>query len=201
LPERDDEKVVIDKPLSFYVLILTDEQFKSLDDLVLKDINEKKIKELPGNKERLELIPRGRGRIEVLAPNLYHEIKNGDSVLMEITIRNAGTKRLDNIKVTIDKPLNWSSGIKPDIISMLAPGKEATVKISVFPPADGGVGAQDIKIKTNALVNNRKVESEDKIVRIQIDAKTPIFWTILLIFGLIAIIVGIVVFGIKISKR
>ena len=152
-------------------------------------------------KLKLELLPRGVGRIEVRAPNLYHEIKVGDSVTMKVTVFNDGTRRLDNIKITCDNPLNWRSIVKPDLIKSLDPGKEQTLSISIIPPDDVSVGAQEVKIKTEAFINNTRVESDDKTVRIQIEAKTPILGTILLILLLVGVIVGIVVFGIKISRR
>jgi uncharacterized membrane protein len=120
---------------------------------------------------------------------------------MKVTVFNDGTRRLDNIKITCDNPLNWRSIVKPDLIKSLDPGKEQTLSISIIPPDDVSVGAQEVKIKTEAFINNTRVESDDKTVRIQIEAKTPILGTILLILLLVGVIVGIVVFGIKISRR
>jgi hypothetical protein len=51
------------------------------------------------------------------------------------------------------------------------------------------------------MSNNRTVETEDKTVRIQVEARTPIFGTIILILALVGVLTGIVVFGIKISRR
>ena len=61
--------------------------------------------------------------------------------------------------------------------------------------------AQEVKIKTEAMADNRLVETEDKTVRIQVKAKTQILWTAVLILLLIGLVLGIVIFGIKISRR
>lgn len=200
LPERYDQNIVIDKPMEFYALAVTKEVFDKLKDTG-KTFTESEINKIPGGKIKLELVPRGVGKVEVRAPNLYHEIKTGDSVNMSISVYNDGTRRLDNIKITCDNPLNWKSIITPDIIKSLEPGKEENITISIIPPKDVSVGAQEVKIKTEAFVNNTRVESGDKTVRIQIEAKTPILGTIFLILLLLGVIVGVVVFGIKISKR
>jgi hypothetical protein len=200
LPERVDDEVSIDKPIEFYALALTKEVYDKLGD-VNRQFSAIEINNIPGGKIKLELIPRGVGRIDVRAPNLYHEIKVGDSVTMKITVFNDGTRRLDNIKISCDNPLNWKSIIRPDIIKSLEPGKEQTLEIAIIPPVDVNVGAQEVKIKGEAFVNNTRVESSGKIVRIQIGARTPIVGTILLILLLIGVIVGIVIFGIKISRR
>ena len=201
LPDRDDEQVKIDSPIKFYVLTLTNDQFTRISAMDLKSIKPESLPELSCGNEMLEIIPRGRGRIEVRATNLYHEMSTGDSVSMNITVRNAGTRRLDNVKITTDNPLGWKTVVSPDLIRTLDPEKEQNVRITILPPHDAGVGAQEVKIKTEALADNRKVDTEDKTVRIQLNAKTSVFGTILLVLLLGAFIVGIVWFGIRLSKR
>lgn len=183
LPERDDEQVVIDRPLTFAV------QTVGAADGV------------KAGAESLEIIPRGKGRIEVRANNLYHETTPGKAVVMEVKVRNAGSRRMDNIRLTTEKPLGWETTIAPDLLPSLEPEKEATVQITILPPSEGGVGAQEIKIKTEAMADNRKVSTEDKTVRIQVNAPTSIFGTLALILLLIAFIGGIVWFGMKLSRR
>jgi hypothetical protein len=201
LPDRDDEQVKIDHPVSFYALVLTNEQLKDMELKTDKTYTESELKKIPGGKVKLELIPRGVGRIEVRVPNLYHEIVAGEMVEMEITVRNDGTRRLDNIKISSDNPLHWKTEISPDLIRTLDPEKELMVKLRIIPPADVGVGAQEVKIKTQAMADNRRVETEDKTVRVQVEAKTPVLWTVFLIILLVGLVVGVVIFGIKISKR
>jgi hypothetical protein len=199
LPDREDEQVRIDQPVDFYVIILTDEEYNKIDNP--SDLNIQDIDNIPGGKIKLELIPKGVGRIMVKAPSLYHEIKAGDSLNMKITVSNEGTRILDNIRITTENPLNWKTVISPDIIATLAPGKEQEVTISILPPDDVSVGAQEIKIKTQATANNRTVETEDKTLRIQVEARTPIFGTIVLILLLVGVLIGIVIFGIRMSRR
>jgi len=183
LPDRDDEQVVIDQPIEFTVRTVN----------VLNG-------EVAGS-EHLEIIPRGKGKIEVRANNLYHEITVGKAVEMDVTIRNGGSRRLDNIKITTEKPLGWETVIQPDVIRSLDPEKEETVKIRIVPPKDGGVGAQEVKIKSEAMADNRKVDTEDKTVRIQVNAATSVFGTLALILLLAAFLGGVVWFGMKLSKK
>ena len=198
LPDREDEHMRIDQPIQFHVLTFTNEQHSQIAG---RDITPERLIEMACGVETLELLPRGRGRIEVRATSLYHQISTGDSVTMNITVRNAGTRRLDNIRVTTDHPLGWRTRISPDLIRSLEPDRDATVQISIIPPKDGGVGAQEVKIKTEALADNRRVDTEDRTVRIQVNAKTSVFATMMLLLALIGIIVGLVWFGIKLSRR
>ena len=120
---------------------------------------------------------------------------------MTVTVKNAGSRRLDNIKLTTENPIGWKTTITPDLIKSLDPEQEITVQITIAPPKDGGVGAQEVKIKTEAIADNRRVQSEDKTIRIQLNAKTSLFGTIALVLVLAAIIGGIIWFGIKLSRR
>jgi hypothetical protein len=201
LPDRDDADIMIDSPLVFHAFVLTRDVQDDLGDVTGRTFAPEEVATVQGGNVRLELIPRGVGRIQVRAPSLYHEITVGDSVAMDVTIRNDGTRRLDNIRITVDNPFNWRSVIEPDLIGSLEPERESVVHLVFLPPDDVGVGAQEIKIKTEAMADNRSVRTEDKVVRIQVQAKTPLLGTSLLILLLVGLVTAIVVFGIKISRR
>jgi hypothetical protein len=199
LPGNEDDDIKIDKPLNFYAIVLNETEYNKLGNT--RNMTQKEIDKIQAGKIRLELIPKGVGRIIVRAPSLYHEIKTGDSVSMKITVMNEGTRVLDNIKITTENPLNWKSVIIPNVIVTLSPGKEEEVTLRILPPDDVNVGAQEVKIKTQATADNRPVETEDKTMRIQVEAKIPLFGTIILILLLIGILTGIAAYGIKISRR
>jgi uncharacterized membrane protein len=179
------------------------DQAAKLQDLMTKKprIDAKDIDSMKAGSVRLELVPRGVGKIEVQAVNLYHEIKVGENVTMEVRVKNAGTRKLNNIRVYSDLPLNWRSEIQPELIASLEQNKEVVVTIKFLPPADVAVGDYEPKIKTECSADNRNVESEDKIVRIHVASKTNVLGISLLVLLLVGLLVGIVVFGIKLTRR
>jgi uncharacterized membrane protein len=120
---------------------------------------------------------------------------------MEVRVKNTGTRRLNNIRVYTDLPLNWRSEIKPDLIASLDQGKEEIVVIDFIPHEGVSVGDFEPKIKTECIADNRQVDSEDKIVRIHISSKTNVLGITLLVIFLVGLLVGIVVFGIKLTRR
>jgi hypothetical protein len=203
LPKNADEQVVIDKPIEFYALTVDIDQAAKLQEMVKKtpELSPKSIDSLKTGSVKLELIPRGVGKIEVQAVNLYHEIRVGDNVEMEVRVKNSGTRKLNNIRVYTDLPLNWKAEISPDLIASLEQNKEEVVSIRFIPSTDVSVGDYEPKIKTECVADNRRVESEDKIVRIHISSKTNILGITLLIVLLVGLLVGIVVFGIKLTRR
>jgi hypothetical protein len=201
LPDRDDDQVALNTPLVFYALVIPRDQYGDIKSQLSGMLSQRDIDAIPAGKVRLELIPRGVGSIEVRAPTLYHEITVDDQVSMEIVVQNNGTRRLDNIRVSIDEPLHWRSEVQPELIRTLDPEQEARIQITITPPEDAGVGAQEVKIRTEAMAENTMVESEDKTVRIQLRAQAQVFGTVALILLLFGVVIGIVVFGIKITRR
>jgi hypothetical protein len=206
LPKNPDERVVLDKPLEFFVLALDNDQTEKLRGLETSaggagGIGAGAIETLNAGFVKLELIPRGVPKVEVQAVNLYHEIKVGDTISMDVTIRNTGTRKLNNVRVFCDLPLNWRVEITPDLIATLEQNKDEVVKIKFLPPDGVSVGDYEPKIRTDALADNRRVESEDKIVRIHISSKANVIGIGALVLLLVGLLVGIVVFGIKLTRR
>jgi hypothetical protein len=203
LPKNADEEVVTDLPIEFYCLALDGEQSSRLNEMLSGSplLDEKDIDSLRAGSVKLEIIPRGVGKVEVQAVSLYHEIKVGQSVSMEVRVKNTGTRRLNNIRIFTDLPLSWRSEVQPDLIPSLDQGKEEVVAIDFLPPEGISVGDYEPRIKTECIADNRQVESEDKIVRIHVTAKTNVLGISLLVLFLVGLLVGIVVFGIKLTRR
>jgi uncharacterized membrane protein len=114
---------------------------------------------------------------------------------MEVRVKNAGTRLLNNIRISTDLPLNWRSEVQPDLIATLEQGKDEVVTIRFLPPEDVAVGDYEPKIRTECIADNRRVESEDKIVRIHV-ASRPTSWGSAFHHPAGGLLVGIVVFGI-----
>lgn len=201
LPDRyDSTSFIIDQPISFFAAAIPRGQVDNLLDKE-KRYSAAELDHMNISYVRLELVPRGVGRIQVRATNFYQELKPGEKVQMNLTVYNDGTRRLDNIKVRADVPLNWISSVAPDLISSLQPGKEEIVGVTITPPSDVSVGDYEATIKTESFASNRKVESEDKKIRIHIAASTNILGTAVLVILLVGVLVGVVVFGVRLSRK
>jgi hypothetical protein len=199
LPERADERVVMDKPIAFYALALPLSEAGKLEGR--RALSDSEVEAVKAGKARLELVPRGVGKIEVRAVNLYHEIKTGEDVSTEITVHNEGTRRLDNIRIRTSLPPGWQSSIQPDVIPALLAAKEEVVRLKFLPPSGVDVGDYEIQIQTQALADNRPVQTQDKTVRIHVSARTNLILSAGLVLLVIGGVVGIVWYGIKLTRR
>ncbi|HTS00769.1 MAG TPA: NEW3 domain-containing protein [Bacteroidota bacterium] len=201
LPDRyDSTSFMIDEPISFFAAAIPRGAAEQVTDKE-KHYTAADLEKLNISYIRLELVPRGVGRIQVKASNFYQELKPGEQVRMNLTVANEGTRRLDNIKVQAEAPLNWTSAVVPDLVATLTPGKEEIVAVTLTPPPDVSVGDYETTIKTEAFASNRKVESDDKKIRIHVTSSANILGTATLILLLVGILVGVVVFGVRLSRR
>ncbi|HUU12245.1 MAG TPA: hypothetical protein VM182_00880, partial [Terriglobia bacterium] len=73
--------------------------------------------------------------------------------------------------------------------------------VKIMPPSDVGVGDYEVKIKTDAISNNRKVPTQDQSDRIHVMAPPNVLATAGLVGLLLALVGGIVVFGIRLTRR
>ncbi|MGB2867376.1 MAG: NEW3 domain-containing protein [Bacteroidota bacterium] len=201
LPDRPTDQVAMDKPIAFFALVVpTDrgDEFRSIQE---KSWTEDEIKKLHVGYVRLELMPRGQGRLLVRAPQLYYAIKPDGSVEMTVDAVNEGTRRLDNVRMDVDVPLNWTKRISPDVIPALDINQEKRITVTAVPPPGIAVGRYELRLRTSGLSDNKPVNAEDKTVTVEIQAEASVIGTILLVLTILGLVSGLVVFGVKLSKR
>lgn len=201
LPDRPGEQVKIDSTILFYVVAIPAESGDLQQIEKDKVYSEKEIKSLGLGYLKLELVPRGVGELKVRIQQLYFSVKQGDSVSVPIILENEGTRRLDNIEFDIDLPLNWQKKIEPAVIPSLDIRKEYQAVLTVFPPPDITVGKYDIRFATTSLSDDLLKKSEDKTITIEVQQEANIFGTLIIVLLIIGILSGIVIFGIRLTKK
>lgn len=201
LPDRPTAEVAMDKPIPFFVLVIPRDQAAKLGDITGRRWTQEEIEKLGVGFARLELLPRGKGKLLVRAPQLFQSIKPDGIVEMTIELVNEGSRRMDNIEVKVDQPLNWKKEIEPAVISTLEIGSEQQVHLRFIPPSEVSVGRYDMRLRTSGMSDNQPVNGEDKTVTVEIQAETNVFGTALLILLIVGLVGGIVVFGIRLSRK
>lgn len=201
LPSRDAGKFALDKPIVFWALALDNRASQQFATFTREKLTGEQARSLAAGKARLELVPRGIGKLEIRAPNLYNTIVRGDSVTMELSVRNTGSRSVDNVRIQADVPTDWHARITPDLIGNVPIDGEARVTVTIVPPADIGVGDYDTRLRTDALSADRSVDTEDKTVRVHIEPPSNILGTIALVAVLLALVGGVVMFGLKLTRR
>jgi hypothetical protein len=199
LPEHADPAVAIDQPLEFWAIVMNDQQAAAYGEE--RAYTPQEIQASRVGAVRLTAIPRGVGRIEVSASSLFSEIQPGGQVETTVLLRNSGTRRLDNIRLVAEGPLNWKTEVVPDMISDLDINRETHVTLRILPPAEVAVGDYEVRLRSESYAYNRRVPTEDKIFRVSVKAPASLVATAGLLGGLLLLLVGIVVFGVKLTGR
>lgn len=201
LPDRPTAEVIIDKPIPFYVLVIPKDKALDVNNIRQKVWTQEEIKKMKIGYVPLEIVPRGIGVLLVRAPQLFHSIQADESVIITIEMVNEGTRRLDNVVVEVDPPLNWQKVIEPSVIPALEIGEEKVVTINIKPKEDVSVGRYEVRVRSSSLSDDQPVNGEDKTVTIEIQAEANVLGITVLILAIVGLIVGIVVFGIRLSRR
>jgi len=201
LPDRPAQDVVMDKAITFYVLVLPVEQRKRLGDLSAKIWTLQEIEALNAGYARLEVMPRGQGKLLVRSPQLFHSISPGGSVSMSVDVVNEGSRRLDNVEIKVDPPLNWTKTIDPTVVPVLDIGQEHRITLGFTPPPGIAPGRYEVRLRTSALSETTPINAEDKTVTVEVQSETSIFGTAVLVIVILGLIAGVVYFGMRLSKR
>ena len=199
LPEQADGQVSLDQPLQFWAVASPIGANADLAESRQWSVEE--VRKSGAGALSLEVVPRGIGKIEVAATTLFSEIKAGEQVKAKLTVRNRGTRQLDTVRLIAEGPLGWKAEIVPDRVPSIELGKETDVELRVSPPDDVSVGDYEVRIRTESYAYNRRVPSEDKNYRINVKPGSNLVGTFLLILALCALVVGAVLFTIKLTRR
>lgn len=201
LPDRPTGEIKIDMPISFYVLAIPYERLNSIELKEDKVWTKEELDRLDIGYIKLEIVPRGTGELKVNASQLLFTSEPGDKIEVPVDILNEGTRRLDNVEFDIDLPLNWTREIKPEVVESLDIRGQKRVVFTFTPPADVPVGKYDIRIRTTSIADNKPVKAEDKTITIEIKQSENVLGTILLVLLIVGLVGGLVVFGIKLTRK
>jgi len=201
LPERPTENVKIDTSLSFFVIAIPRNFDGKSPNWREKKWTEAELQKLNIGYARLEINPRGIGQLLVRAQQLFFNTTSSSPVEATIEITNEGSRSLNNVQVETDLPFNWRKNIEPQVIPFLDIGEEQIIKLTFLPPEDISPGRYEIRIRTRSLSDDQPVDGEDKNLTIEVEGTANIFGTLSLVLLIVIVIAGMVIFGIKLTRR
>lgn len=201
LPDRPTQEIAMDKPIRFFVLVIPRDRIDEFNNVQSRSWTQEEIEKLNIGYVKLELLPRGKGRLLVRAQQLFHSIKPDGTVQLNIELVNEGTRRLDNVKIEADMPLNWTKKIDPMMIQSLDIFEEKRIRLEFTPPKNIATGRYEIRLRTTGLSDNQPVNGEDKTITAEIQPEMNVFGTIVIVLLILGVIGGIVWYGVKLSKR
>ncbi len=190
---------------TFFALVIQPGEYARINALKARygdaPLPEKEVKELKANYVKLELVPVGIGKLEVLISNRYQEIQAGEGLQIQVEFLNRGTAAVQNIKAELDLPYEWDSRVEPALVKLLQPGESTPVQIWARPPEHIAVGDYEVGLEAQGQVGTENIESLEKNITIRISARSNITGNAILIGVLVLLVLGIGVASIKISRK
>ncbi len=199
LPDRPSDDVMMDRVIPFHVLAIPRDRLDSMS--LDGPLTEAQIAALDVGSVRLELVPRGVGKLLIRVPQMFYSIEPGQTAEVSLELVNDGTRRLDNVEVTAEPPHRWDKEIAPPMISALAVGKEGKVLLTIDPPDDITPGRYEVRIRSSSFSDDQPIEGADKTIAIEIRPQVRVLVPALLALALLAIVTGVVYAGVRLSRR
>ncbi|MFT5087379.1 MAG: hypothetical protein ACI906_000160 [Candidatus Latescibacterota bacterium] len=204
LPEKIDANF-IDQTRTFYALITQPNQYARINALRTRfadePVPEQEIAALESQYVKLELTPKGLGKLEIQTANRYQEIDIGEKSRVRIEIVNRGTAAVQNIKIILDLPYEWQESVTPLLVKLLEPGERAAIDIIAHSPEIVAAGDYELGIKARGQVGTEDVESTEKNITISVVASSNIAGNALLIALLVVMVIGIGISSVRLSRR
>jgi len=196
---------MIDQRIDFQAWIAKPERLDKIHDLKRRyepqPIPKEELEAMDAARLDLTLIPRGMGRLEVQINNLYMEIEPETNVDIKATIHNDGTLTLFDVVPAVSPPLDWNVAVEPRLIEQLAPNDKVEVQIRLTPSPKAGVGEYETQIEARGQSGSEVVEALEKRFKVRIKTATNTKTILLLVGTLVVLIIAMVAFGVRLSRR
>ena len=182
-------------------MVIPRDRAESLGQIRGRTWSAKEIEALEVGFVRLELVPRGKGELVVRVPQLYFSVLKEESVAITLNMKNEGTRSLNNVQVEVDAPLHWAKEVEPQLLSTLDVGVEKQITVRVTPPPDIAPGKYEVRVKSSALSDTQPVSGEDKTISVEIKEEANVTGIAVIVSAIVILVLGIVIFGIRLSRR
>jgi hypothetical protein len=201
LPDRPSERLPLGEARELLVAAVPERRAGELGELERRPWSTDELDAAGVGWARLELLARGAGRLQVVAPQLFQRSEGVAPVRLAVDLRNDGSGELRNVTLRLEPPLGWQRRIEPALVPVLGVGAEQRVTLTLEPPADVPPGRYEGRLESRALADGKPVDGEDKLLTVEITAPVSLAGTVGLLSGILAVVGGLVVFGVKLTRR
>lgn len=198
LPDRPGGGVILDSMISFQVIARNAESGSPGQ---AKKETPGEQKEEGGGFAKLQLLPRGRGKIVVKAQQLFVAIEKSETATVPLTLRNDGSHELANIEAQLDLPLGWRGKTDPVGIAELAIGRETELRVVLDPAPETEAGRYDIRVRLSATSAGEPVTEIEKTLTVEVKPARQFWLTAIISLVVLGLVGGIVLLGIRVARK
>jgi len=115
----------------------------------------------------------------------------GKEKIVTLNIKNTGSAEAQNIQLSASSPSNWKAEFSPKAVEKIAPGEEATVKITVTPSSQAITGDYALKVSAQSKTSGNISQ------QFRVTIKTSSLWGIV---AVLIIALGVVILLLVMKK-
>lgn len=187
------EPQLVGQPRAFFALVTEPAEYARINALQAQyggqPIPETEVRKLNARYTRLELTPKGMGRLDLLVDSHVLELGVGETAALNIEILNRGSVPVRDIRALFLGPQGWESTVAPDLVLLLNPGQRLSLHLLAQPAAKLGAGDHDFLISAQGQVGEQHIEAPEEHLTVHLS--TPTDWTFnLLLAGALVVLVG-----------
>lgn len=149
---------------------------------------------------RLEVVPRGTGKLKLQLSNLFQEARVGKPVVVRAKVYNNGTRPVRGVTIAADVPLAWKAQFEPAVVPLLQEGADALVQITVTPPADAAVGEYEARLRPSAGADNHGLQFDEQVLRIRLAPHSQGGMITALLAVVVLLLGGVGYLGVRLSR-
>lgn len=200
LPDRQVQGFKLDAPLPFIIAAVDDKNTAKLP-LPSEIVSEAQLKALPMGVLELKLVARGTGKLAIVATSLVHELQPGHDGGFEFTVKNEGSRALENVRFDSERPNGFGVAFDPAAIASVEVGQEKKVRVRVATPDRTEAGDYELRVKTAGFTATRPLAIDDKVFRLVIKQGTSNVPLFAVSFLFLLVLMVIVYVGKKVRLR
>jgi hypothetical protein len=182
-------ETMIDKPQSFYVVCAPTDVTTPLTD-----------PEKAAGAARLEIIPRGSGKIGLQLANLFYEVRVGQALLVRAKLFNKGTRAIHNVRLAAEVPVDWKVQVRPSETSVLAQDAEVLLQVAITPPGETATGEYEVKLRPESTAFGKNLETEEQVLRVRVAPQGQNVAIILILVGVVILLGVIGYFVVRLAR-
>ena len=196
---------MLGQPRAFFALVTEPAEYARINALQSRygsqPVPEEEVKQLRASYVRLELIPRGTGRLDLLVDNHVLELGIADTVALTIEILNRGNMPVHNIHSSFAGTPAWECALIPELLPVLDAGQSLSLQLLAHPATRLGTGDHDFIISAQGQVGEENIEAPEEHLTVHLSAPTN--WTLiaLLVGALLVLLAAMALASLRLARR
>jgi len=192
------------RPIPFFALVTLPAEYPRINGLQLRyagrQVPEEEVRRLQANYIRLELIPRGAGRLDLLLDSHALELAPGVPAEFEAQLVNRGSAPVRQIRPALLGPSGWETAVDPELIPLLEPGERQTLRLRALPAGGALTGDHEFTLGAQGQAETERVEAAEEHLTVRVDSPTD--WAFnLLLAAAVALMAAVGLIGVRLANR